>query len=77
VLSTDDLEYRSRRLRAAVAGTYHAADGRVDVGVTLTRGRDQARARVSGMPGRVVVTPSGMAAGDAEGIRRLAAGPAR
>ena len=77
VVSTDDLVYQSRRMRAALAGTYRVADGRVDMGVTLTRGRDQARARVSGMPGKVVVTPSGVAAGDVDQIRRFAGGPAR
>ena len=77
VVSTDDFVYQGRRVRAAIAGTYRVADGRIDAGVTLTRGRDQARARVSGTPGKVVVTPSGVAGADGDGIRRLAAGPAR
>jgi len=71
VLSTQDLRYESRRLAGAAAGTYRLTDGRMDMAVTLTQGRSQVRARVSGAPDSVVIVPTGVTAGDAAGVRRI------
>ena len=71
VLGTDDLLYQSPRARLTAAGTYRLADGRVDMAVTLSQGRTQVRAQVSGLPGSVRVVPTGVTAGEPGGVRRL------
>ena len=51
VVATDDLRLSGRRAHRQQAGTYGLADGRIDAAVTLTQGRTQVKARVTGTAG--------------------------
>ncbi|OGK81889.1 MAG: hypothetical protein A2X52_21405 [Candidatus Rokubacteria bacterium GWC2_70_16] len=72
VVSTDDLLYRSGAMTLAGAGTYGLLDGRVDMAVTLTSGRTQVKAQVTGSSaGSLRVIPTGIRSGERGGIRKL------
>lgn len=66
VLSSHDIEYESGGLRATAAGTYRIDDGWMDFAVTLAQGpATRVRARVTGAPGAVAITPLGVMRGEA------------
>jgi len=71
VASTEDLLYRSGAMTLAGAGTYGLADGRVDMAVTLTQGRTQVKARVTGEGGSLRVIPTSIRHGERGGVRKL------
>jgi len=60
VVRTDDLLYESKDLRVTAAGTYGLADGRTDMKVVATQGRNQLRAQVTGSGGSLRVVPTGV-----------------
>lgn len=60
VVRTDDLLYQSKDLRVTAAGTYALADGRTDMKVVATQGRNQLRAQVTGSGGALRVVPTGV-----------------
>ena len=60
VVSSSDLEYESGDLRASGTGTYRVEDGWIDAAVTFARGPSRVRARVSGAPSAVAITPIGV-----------------
>ena len=60
VLRTDDLLYQGKDLRVTAAGTYGLADGRTDMKVMATQGRNQLRAQVTGSGGSLRVVPTGV-----------------
>ena len=71
VLATDDLLYQSEGLTGNVAGTYALADGRIDASVTLTQGRTQVKARVTGVGHSLRVTPTGVTQGGRDAVKQL------
>jgi AsmA protein len=52
VLTTRDLLYTSRPMKVLVAGTYALGSGRMDLDMTITHGRGDLRARVTGTAAR-------------------------
>jgi hypothetical protein len=58
VARTDDVVYRGKDLKVAVAGTYALADGRTDMKVIATQGSNQLRAQVTGSGGSLRVVPT-------------------
>ncbi|MBI2529415.1 MAG: AsmA family protein [Candidatus Rokubacteria bacterium] len=72
VVSTEDLLYRSRAMTVAGAGTYRLLDGWVDMAVTLSSGRTQVKAEVTGSSaGTLRVIPTAIRSGERGGIRKL------
>ena len=71
VVATDDLVYQGVGLTGNVAGTYALADGRVDAAVTLTQGRTQIKARVTGVGQAVRVVPTGVTQGGRDAVKQL------
>jgi hypothetical protein len=71
VVTTDDLVYQGDGLTGNVAGTYGLADGRIDATVTLTQGRTQVKARVTGAGEAVRVIPTGVTQGGRDAVRQL------
>jgi hypothetical protein len=72
VVATDDLVYQGEGLTGNVAGTYGLADGRIDAAVTLTQGRTQVKARVTGTAGEAVrVIPTGITQGGRDAVKEL------
>jgi uncharacterized protein YhdP len=72
IVRTEDLLYRSGGMTLAGAGTYALADGRVDMAVTVTSGRTQVTAQVTGSSaGSLRVIPTGIRAGERGGVRKL------
>jgi AsmA protein len=72
VVASDDLLYQGEGLTGNVAGTYGLADGRVNMAVTLTQGRTQVKAHVSGVAGQSLrVTPTGITQGGQDAVRQL------
>ena len=71
VVATDDLVYQGDGLTGNVAGTYALADGRVDAAVTLTQGRTQVKARITGAGQAVRVIPTGVTQGGKDAVKQL------
>jgi AsmA protein len=71
VVKTDDLLYEGPDLRVAAAGTFRLADGRVNMALTLTQGRNEVKGLVSGTTGSLHVVPTGVRVPDARGIKKL------
>lgn len=71
VIATDDLLYQGEGLTGNVAGTYALADGRVDAAVTLTQGRTQVKARVTGVGQSLRVIPTGVTQGGRDAVKQL------
>jgi AsmA protein len=71
VVKTDDLLYEGPDLRAAAAGTFGLADGRVNMNVTLTQGRNEVKGLVSGTAGTLHVVPTGVRVPDTRGIKKF------
>ena len=72
VVATDDLLYQGEGLTGNLAGTYGLADGRVDMAVTLTQGRTQVKARVTGVAGEALrVIPTGINQGGRDAVKEL------
>jgi hypothetical protein len=71
VVKTDDLLYEGPDLRVAAAGTFGLADGRVNMNVTLTQGRNEVRGVVSGTAGALHVVPTGVQVPDTRGIKKF------
>ncbi|HYV66563.1 MAG TPA: AsmA-like C-terminal region-containing protein, partial [Myxococcales bacterium] len=60
VVSTDDLLYQGKDLRVSAAGTYALTDGRTDMKVVATQGRNQLRAQITGSGSALRVVPTGV-----------------
>jgi hypothetical protein len=58
-------------VRVAAAGTFTLADGRVDMGVTLTQGQNEVRGVVSGTAGALRVVPTDLRVPDTRGIKKF------
>lgn len=72
VVTSNDLDYQGQGLSAAAAGSYGLADGRVDMAVTLTQGRNQIKARVTGVVGgKLVAVPTGATVGGQDAVKQL------
>ena len=72
VVATDDLVYQGDGLTGNIAGTYGLADGRIDAAVTVTQGRTQVKARVTGAAGESVrVIPTGINQGGRDAVKQL------
>jgi AsmA protein len=72
VVSTEDLLYRSGTMTLAGAGTYRLQDGTVDMAVTLTQGRAQVKAQVTGSSGGALrVVPTDITYRERGGIKKL------
>ena len=72
VVTTNDLDYRGQGLSASAAGSYGLADGRTDMAVTLTQGRNQIKARVTGaVGGKLVAVPTGVTVGGRDAVKQL------
>ena len=71
VVATDDLLYQGEGLTGNIAGTYALADGRVDASVTLTQGRTQVKARVTGAGQSLRVVPTGVTQGGRDAVKQL------
>jgi AsmA protein len=71
VVKTDDLVYEGPDLRVAGAGTFGLADGRVTMALTLTQGRNEVKALVSGTTGSLHIVPTAVRVPDARGIRKF------
>jgi hypothetical protein len=71
VVATEDLLYQGEGLTGNVAGTYGLADGRIDAAVTLTQGRTQVKARVTGAGQSLRVVPTGVTQGGRDAVKQL------
>jgi hypothetical protein len=71
IARTDDLLYQGKDLRVAVAGTYALVDGRTDMKVVATQGRNQLRAQVMGSGGALRVVPTGVNVKEPAEVRKL------
>jgi AsmA protein len=71
VVRTDDLLYEAPDLRVTGAGTFGLADGRVNLALTLTQGRNEVKALVAGTAGSLSIVPTAVRIQDARRIRRL------
>ena len=72
LVRTSDLLLQSKRMTLSGAGTYDLASTRADLAVVLSEGRNQIRGRVTGTAqAGLRVTPTGITAGDRDGVRRL------
>ncbi len=71
VVATDDFVYQGDGLTGNMTGTYGLADGRIDAAVTLTQGRTQLKARVTGAPGAVRVIPTGVTQGGRDAVKQI------
>src|SRR5262249_16381287 len=71
VITTDDLLYQGEGLTGNVAGTYALADGRVDAAITLTQGRTQVKARVTGVGQSLRIIPTGVTQGGRDAVKQL------
>ena len=68
---TDDVLYQGKDLKVAVAGTYGLVDGRTDMKVVATQGRNQLRAQVTGSGGSLRVVPTGVSVKEPAEVRKL------
>ena len=72
VVTTNDLDYRGQGLSAAAAGSYGFADGRTDMAVTLTQGRNQIKTRVTGVVGgKLVAVPTEVTVGGRDAVKQI------
>ena len=72
VVTTSDLDYQGQGLHASVTGSYGLADGRTDMAVTLTQGRNQVKARVTGaVGGKLAVIPTGATVGGRDAVKEI------
>src|SRR6185503_2710874 len=72
VVSTNDLDYQGQGLSATASGSYGLADGRTDMSVTLSQGRNQIKARVTGTVGaRLSVVPTGATVGGRDAVKQI------
>jgi len=72
VVTTKDLDYQGQGLSASAAGSYGLADGRTEMAVTLTQGRNQIKARVTGaVGGKLVAVPTGVTVGGRDAVKEL------
>jgi hypothetical protein len=72
VVTTNDLDYQGQGLHASVAGSYGLADGRTDMAVTLTQGRNQVKARVTGaVGGKLMAVPTGATVGGRDAVKEI------
>jgi len=71
IARTDDLLYQGKDLRVAVAGTYALVDGRTDMKVVATQGRNQLRAQVTGSGGALRVVPTGVNVKEPAEVRKF------
>lgn len=72
IVTTNDLDYQGQGLQASVAGRYGLADGRTDMAVTLTQGRNQIKARVTGaVGGKLVAVPTGATVGGRDAVKEI------
>ena len=71
VARTDDVLYQGNDLKVAVAGTYGLADGRTDMKVVATQGRNQLRAQVTGSGGSLRVVPTGVNVKEPAEVKKL------
>lgn len=71
IARTDDVLYQGRELRVTVAGTYGLADGRTDMKVVATQGRNQLRAQVTGSGGSLRVVPTGVNVKEPAEVKKL------
>jgi hypothetical protein len=71
VARTDDVVYRGKDLKVAVAGTYALADGRTDMKVIATQGSNQLRAQVTGSGGSLRVVPTGVNVKEPAEVKKL------
>lgn len=71
VVKTDDLLYQGPDLRVTARGTVTLADGRVDMAVIVTQGRNEVRGMVSGTTDALRVVPTEIRVPDSRGARRF------
>ncbi len=71
VVKTDDLLYQGPDLRVMARGTVTLADGRVDMAVIVTQGRNEVRGMVSGTTDALRVVPTGIRVPDSRGAKRF------
>ena len=71
VVKTDDLLYQGPDLRVTARGTLTLADGRIDMAVIVTQGRNEVRGMVSGTTEALRVAPIGIRVPDSRGARRF------
>jgi len=71
IARTDDLLYQGKDLRVTAAGTYALVDGRTDMKVVATQGRNQLRAQVTGSGGSLRVVPTGVNVKEPAEVRKL------
>jgi hypothetical protein len=71
VVTTDDLLYQGTDLRVAARGTVTLANGRVEMAVIVTQGRNQVRGLVSGTTEALRVVPTEIRVPDLRGARRF------
>ena len=72
VVTSNDLDYQGQGLTAAASGSYALADGRTEMAVTLTQGRNQIKARVTGaVGGKLVAVPTGATVGGRDAVKQL------
>jgi uncharacterized protein involved in outer membrane biogenesis len=68
---TDDLLYQGKDLRVTMAGTYALTDGRTDMKVVATQGKNQLRAQVTGSGGSLRVIPTGVNVKEPAEVKKL------
>jgi AsmA protein len=72
VVTTNDLDYQGQGLSASAAGSYGLADGRTEMAVTLTQGRNQIKTRVTGaVGGKLVAVPTGATLGGRDAVKQI------
>jgi hypothetical protein len=71
IARTDDLLYQGKDLRVTMAGTYALTDGRTDMKVVATQGKNQLRAQVTGSGGSLRVIPTGVNVKEPAEVRKL------
>lgn len=71
IARTDDVLYQGKDLKVTVTGTYALADGRTDMKVVATQGRNQLRAQVTGSGGSLRVVPTGVNVKEPAEVKKL------
>ena len=71
VVTTDDLLYQGTDLRVTAKGTVTLVNGRVEMAVIVTQGRNQVRGLVSGTTEALRVAPTEIRVPDLRGARRF------
>jgi hypothetical protein len=71
VVKTNDLLYQGPDLRVTASGTLTLADGRVDMAVIVSQGRNEVRGMVSGTTEALRVVPTGIRVPDSRGAKRF------